>query len=100
MRKNWLPPVLAPAFAMANTPGAYCSPPRSSSGIEYPGPPLPVPVGSPPCRTSIDVSMRVKYWPSKKWWFARNTKLFTVCGAVFASSSMTMVPHEVSIVAT
>ena len=43
--------------------------------------------------------MRVKYWPSKKWWFARNTKLFTVCGAVFASSSITIVPHEVSMVA-
>ena len=25
MMKNWLPPVFAPAFAMANMPGAYCS---------------------------------------------------------------------------
>ena len=30
---------------------------------------------------------------------ARNTKLFTVCGAVFGSSSILIVPHDVTIVA-
>ena len=39
------------------------------------------------------------YCPSKKPWLARNTKLFTVCGAFFGSSSISIVPHDVTIVA-
>jgi hypothetical protein len=65
MMKNWLPPVLAPALAIASVPGVYVSFPVSSSGIAYPGPSDPVPEGSPPWMTSIEVSRRWKYCPSK-----------------------------------
>ncbi len=47
--KNWLPPVFGPEFAIESIPFALCF--RSgwnSSRIVYPGPPVPVPVGSPP----------------------------------------------------
>ena len=71
------------------------SSPVSSSGIEYPGPPEPVPVGSPPWITSIDVSSRWIRWPSKYPSCARKTKEFTVSGAWSASSSTTIVPHDV-----
>ena len=71
----------------------------SSSGIAYPGPSDPVPDGSPPWITSIEVSRRWKYWPSKKPLSVRKRNEFTVWGARFASSSITIVPHEVTIVA-
>ena len=47
--KNWLPLVPGPALAIERIPGQSClSPSTNSSGNWYPGPPLPVPVGSPP----------------------------------------------------
>ncbi len=47
--KNWDPPVLGPALAMDRTPSPEClSSGWNSSGIVYPGPPVPVPRGSPP----------------------------------------------------
>ena len=47
--KNWLPFVFGPAFAMEMTPVSCLSGfPFSSSSNWYPGPPRPVPVGSPP----------------------------------------------------
>jgi hypothetical protein len=58
-----------------------------------------VPVGSPPWITSIDVSRRWKYCPSKYPARARKTNELTVSGARFGSSSITIVPHEVAIVA-
>ena len=45
------------------------------------------------------VSIRWKYWPSKKWCLARNTKLLTVSGACFGRRFMTMVPQDVFMVA-
>ena len=48
--KNWLTYVTGPAFAMDKIPGPECVSEGSiSSGKLYPGPPLPVPLGSPPC---------------------------------------------------
>src|SRR5581483_8865667 len=45
--KNWLPFVFGPAFAIASAPRATGWALNSSSNV-YPGPPVPVPVGSPP----------------------------------------------------
>ena len=47
--KNWLPLVLGPELAMATDPIGYCGVALagSSSANLYPGPPDPVPVGSP-----------------------------------------------------
>src|SRR5207249_6019739 len=45
--KNWLPFVFGPALAMANAPRSTLWSLNSSSNV-YPGPPVPVPVGSPP----------------------------------------------------
>ena len=50
---HWLPPLFGwPVLAMATDPSGYWSAgfeafAGSSSGMVYPGPPLPVPVGSP-----------------------------------------------------
>ena len=46
--KNWLPPVFGPEFAIDIVPRAFRLSVGSSSLIEYPGPPYPVPSGSPP----------------------------------------------------
>src|SRR5437867_3976357 len=48
LMKNWLPPVFGPAFAMESVPLALRLFAGSSSLIVYPGPPNPVPSGSPP----------------------------------------------------
>ncbi|OLC63164.1 MAG: hypothetical protein AUH76_07050 [Candidatus Rokubacteria bacterium 13_1_40CM_4_67_11] len=48
LMKNWLPPVFGPAFAMEMVPRAFRLSAGSSSLIVYPGPPSPVPCGSPP----------------------------------------------------
>src|SRR5207302_1098445 len=48
LMKNWLPPVFGPAFAMESVPLALRLFAGSSSLIVYPGPPNPVPCGSPP----------------------------------------------------
>src|SRR5205814_5302953 len=47
--KNWEPLVLGPAFAIDRIPGWSCLRARApgSSANLYPGPPIPVPVGSP-----------------------------------------------------
>src|SRR2546430_8649254 len=99
--KNWLPAVPAgslPPLAIATVPFGYIVPFGGTSSVLYPGPPLPVPVGSPPWMTKF-LAIRWKISPSKKWCCARNTKLFTAFGAVFGVSRMTMVPHEVCRVA-
>ena len=47
--KNWLPPEWGwPVFAIAMVPLMLECPLPNSSSIVYPGPPIPVPVGSPP----------------------------------------------------
>ena len=46
--KNWEPLVSGPALAMAMDPISYSPAAGSSSENWYPGPPLPVPCGSPP----------------------------------------------------
>ena len=48
--KNCEPPVLGPALAIEIVPLSFSSRlvPVNSSFILYPGPPIPVPVGSPP----------------------------------------------------
>src|SRR4029078_13365439 len=48
--KNWLPFVFAPAFAIATVPRVYGTVTGSSLN-SWPGPPPPVPVGSPPWMT-------------------------------------------------
>src|SRR5579864_2208126 len=52
MMKNWLPLVLGPELAMASEPILYAPALGSSSANVYPGPPVPVPVGSPPWSTN------------------------------------------------
>lgn len=47
--ENWLPPVSGPALAIDRIPSlSWARPSPNSSGMQYPGPPMPVPVGSPP----------------------------------------------------
>src|SRR5436305_14106763 len=48
--KNCEPLVLGPALAIASLPGLsnLCGEPLVSSSNLYPGPPMPVPAGSPP----------------------------------------------------
>ena len=51
--KNWLPPEFGwPVFAIASEPIWYSPASGGSSGIVYPGPPCPVPSGSPHCTTN------------------------------------------------
>ena len=49
-------------LAIASVPAPYVSFPESSSGTVYPGPPVPVPVGSPHCRTKIVLGGVVSRW--------------------------------------
>src|SRR5439155_27213092 len=66
--KNWLP--AAPRgsvedFAIATTPSVYSALAGGTSATVYPGPPRPVPVGSPPWMTKPG-TIRWKIVPSKK----------------------------------
>src|SRR4029079_14374580 len=86
--KNWLPLVFGPLFAIATVPAGYFAPTRFSSLKSYPGPPVPVPVGSPHCSTLREPF--VSRWEgvlSKYFWPARLTKELTVHGAFERSSS-------------
>ena len=50
VRKNWLPSVPGPAFAMLSRPPPVCRTfGANSPAYWYPGPPVPVPSGHPPC---------------------------------------------------
>src|SRR5437667_163455 len=55
--------------------------------------------GSPPWITK-SCTVRWKICPSKKCWFVRNTRLFTVFGASLGSSSTLIVPQDVTMVMT
>ncbi len=111
--KNWLPVVPGPALAMATVPDSKtrnvlpsttCSVTpgvaavANSSGTTYPGPPRPVAVGSPAWMMKSG-NTRCDTVPSKYPVFARYTNEFTVSGAMSLSSSNTMSPHDVVIVA-
>ena len=64
--KNWLPAVPAGSvdpLAMATVPAGYVVPVGGGSTVLYPGPPLPVPVGSPPWMTKFR-AIRWKIRPS------------------------------------
>jgi hypothetical protein len=100
--KNWLPLLLGSlARAIATVPrgkapfgGAFSMP------NPYPGPPLPVPVGSPHCSTKRPAV--VSRWhgvSSKKCFWARKTNDETVCGAALPLSDKTISPQLVVIVA-
>src|SRR5690349_19790881 len=100
--KNWEPPVLGcPVLAIANVPGRYVSWPDSSSGIVYPGPPVPVPDGSPHWSTKMELGAVVRRWHgvlSKKPCLASETNEVTVHGAVSASRLPLRVPIDVFMV--
>ena len=98
--KNWLPLVSGPALAMATDPSGYCGAALagSSSANLYPGPPVPVPVGSPVWSTKPGMT-RWKTTQSKKCWRARKTKLLTASGAAFGARTMVKDPTSVVTVA-
>src|SRR3954451_210078 len=100
--KNCEPPVSgALVLAIASVPGPYASLPVSSSGMVYPGPPVPVPDGSPHCNTKMVLGETVSRWHgvlSKKPCSASDTKELTVQGAVSASKVAFSVPMDVFIV--
>ena len=53
--KNWLPAAprgSATVLAIATVPSVYCVALAGVSTVVYPGPPVPVPVGSPPWITN------------------------------------------------
>ena len=59
--KNWEPFVLRPEFAIATTPSVYALVCDSSSSNQYPGPPRPVPVGSPHCRKRYPPPLLIRW---------------------------------------
>lgn len=63
--KNWDPVVSGPELAMLNTPRLSCVMRDSNSSLILPpqrlSPPLPVPVGSPPCVTGDQMDLRAGY---------------------------------------
>src|SRR6266545_4511150 len=71
----------------------------ASSGNRYPGPPLPVPLGSPHCRRNPPtVLSRWHALPSKNWWPARWVKLAAVHGVLARSIAISMTPRFVVMV--
>ena len=76
---------------MATTPFVYFASSGGTSTVEYPGPPDPVPVGSPPWMTKPG-TIRWNLIPSKKPLFARLTNDADVQGAVSRSSSIVKAP--------
>src|SRR3954454_7955307 len=80
---------------MATTPFVYLVPAGGLSRVVYPGPPPPVPVGSPPWMTKPG-TIRWKVRPSKNPDFASATSDALVFGAPFASSSIVNDPQLVS----
>ena len=95
--KNWLPEVPGAsfsAFAIATTPFVYAASLGGVSTVLYPGPPPPVPVGSPPWMTKPGTT-RWNVVPSKKPLSASETREAAVFGAVFWSSSIVNEPQFV-----
>src|SRR6266540_2253984 len=88
--KIWLLLVLGPLLAIATTPSGYAGvwpTGRFSSLTVYAGPPLPVPLGSPHCRTYRPwVVSRWQEVPSKNFLPARYARLSVLHGAFLASS--------------
>ncbi len=92
-KKNWLPFVFGPALAMATVPAGYDVVPRFSSLNWYPGPPLPVPVGSPHCRIKICCSVSRWQWvPLKYPRLARKRNDHVVQGVTLVSIFTVMTP--------
>src|SRR5512135_843735 len=86
---------------MATVPAVYFAPVRFSSLNLYPGPPLPVPRGSPHCSTYSGLAV-VSRWQCvllKYFWPARYTNELTVQVALLFSRSMTTSPRLVRMVA-
>ena len=67
---------------LAQTPSVYAVPGGGTSTVLYPGPPVPVPVGSPPWITKPGTT-RWKVVPSKKPLSASETSEAAVFGADF-----------------
>ena len=80
---------------MATVPTGYCAFAGGVSTTVYPGPPVPVPAGSPPWITNPG-TIRWNVDPLNRPWFVRNTMLLTVFGATPGSSSIWIAPHDVS----
>src|SRR6188472_4075324 len=80
---------------MATSPFLYCVSFGGASTVEYPGPPLPVPSGSPPWITKPG-TMRWNVRPSKKPFFTRPSNEAVVQGEIFAASSYVKLPLLVS----
>src|SRR6266545_1824033 len=97
--KIWLLLVLGPLLAIATTPSGYAGvwpTGRFSSLTVYAGPPLPVPLGSPHCRTYRPwVVSRWQEVPSKNFLPARYARLSVLHGAFLASSVTWIVPRLV-----
>ena len=86
-------------LAIATTPLSYLRSFGGASTTVYPGPPSPVPAGSPPWITK-SLTMRWNVVPSKNFWSARYLKLPPVTGARLASSVISKSPQLVETVAT
>src|SRR5690242_12228919 len=95
--KNWLPAVPAASvsvLAIATTPSVYFVDFGGASTVSYPGPSVPVPVGSPPWITKFGM-IRWKTVPTKKWRRTRLTNDAVVFGESFTSSRIVMSPQFV-----